>query len=171
MGCPALGKQLSLSFPLCHQTTAPSRGEGNRQITQRKAEALIFTYGGLCLDAGFQKGHREMEKRGCSSTQHLPPPYVSTKKMGQRTVRAERSHGCSQLRYAHGVAAGQRGPARPPVPCTWTRGQMVDSGCPRRHLPAAGFPPLVTTADTDILLRIVHTGSAFVLASRYLALA
>lgn len=45
---------------------APSRGEGNRWITQRKAEPPIFTYVGLWLDAGLQKGDTKRWRSGAA---------------------------------------------------------------------------------------------------------
>lgn len=170
MGCPALGKQLSLPFPLCHQMIAPSRGEGNRQITQRKTEPPIFTHVGLWLDAGLQKGTPRDGEAGLLVHSAPSSPLRKHKDDGAENCQSRTFPRLLTTQVCTLCGSWAAGPAQPPVPCTRTCGQMVDSGCLRHHLPASGFPPLVTTADTDIL-RIVHTGSAFVLASRYLALA
>lgn len=111
LGCPALGDQPSLyTFSIVPPSDCSFQSAWKLADHAKKARILILTHMGLWLGAGHQnRGHQEMVKWGLPS--HPAPSYpLSTKKMRQRTVRAGSSYGCSQLRYAHCVAAGQQSP-------------------------------------------------------------
>lgn len=114
LGFPALGGAASLPY-LPFPFVLPNGHffqSGNWLTMQRKPEPLIHSHSvGLWLGAGHHNRYTKRWRSGdCLATQHLPTPKASTKKKRQRAVRAASSFGCSQLRYAHGVAARQQSP-------------------------------------------------------------
>lgn len=105
-------------------------------------------------------GHHKVKTWGLPG--YPAPSQALSTKMRPRTVGAECSCGCSQLRYACHEAAGQQSPASPPITGTGPCGQMVASGGP---VPTLCIGSLHGRLQLKQASSTVHTGSAFVLAS------